>query len=274
MSDQEPVSPDLRRRVRHDERDYERSARVYAELVRSPVRTLQDNDLMVNALPNAGEGAEIDLWFAARSSIIVAGSQQEAAGLAGVGLGGAICTKMVVSPMRGSGLASGSGAGERLEGTGIVDAGSLEAELWVTEQQTGCSVLILDWGRGRYSMVHLQPHEDTQFSRFSRAVMGLGGYTWGLTSESFFRSAYKNASLKQEASSVVANTGRTPESYILVQTMFDASRAREAQLIGVRSGSRFRFYRHRVMGRTGTQVDELRWSGWWSWLPAFTSRAY
>lgn len=34
---------------------------------------------------------------------------------------------------------------------------ALNNDLWVTDQQTGCIVCILDWGDGIYSMLHVQP---------------------------------------------------------------------------------------------------------------------
>jgi len=229
---------------------------------------------MVNQLPDVAEGSERKMWFAAKKTIYIMDSQQDAAAYAGVGLAGAIRATMVLSPMRSRDLATGSGSGERHEEAGLVDARSVEADLWITEQQTGCSVLILDWGKGRYSMVHLQPYDDEQFNGWSRAVMGLGEYTCGLTDRRFFRSAYVNAWLKHDASSVVSSTGRAPQGYILVQTMFENARQQESQLIGIRYRSRFRFFRQRVLGPKSTHVEELRWSGWWSWLPSFTSRAY
>ena len=41
---------------------------------------------------------------------------------------------------------------------------------WITDTQTGCSVLILDWGAGSISMAHLQPHDDASFNFIGRTI--------------------------------------------------------------------------------------------------------
>jgi hypothetical protein len=116
-------------------------------------------------------------------------------------------------------------------------------------------------------MLHLQPNEDTQFNRVSRGVMQLGQYTRGYTRPHFFHAAYKNAWLKSEATTVVANTTttETPQYYIMIQSMFDAAAKTPVQVIGIRQNNRFEFYRQRVRGTT--TVDHLAWRGWYSFLP-------
>jgi len=245
---------------------------MYDYLRNNTVAVLQQAVLTINKLPAVAEGGTADLWFAAvGKSMVIDESPERAWTHAGAKFlpHAAIQRRMIVSGMRGSALSDG----QRRAATSTVDAGSVGADLWVTEMQSGCTVLILDWGNGRYSMVHLQPSEDEQFNWLGQGVMGLGGWTRRVTGEAFFRSMYKNAWLKQEMSGVVGATGGQPRNYIMVQSMFEASRKKTTQVIGVRKGSSFAFYRQRDQAGT-LQVDALKWSGWWSWFPAVSSRTY
>ncbi|HSU13268.1 hypothetical protein [Longimicrobium sp.] len=248
----------------------------YGQLVNHTVPLLKQVLIHVNQLPTVADGTLADMWFAAVGRTI---SIDTSADRAWTDAGakflphGAIQKKMIVSRMRGSELAQGTGSGQRHETTARVDAGATPADLWVTEMQNGCTVLILDWGQSLYSMVHLQPSEDEQFNWLGKKVMGLGGYTKWVTGDAFFKSAYKNAWLKQEASKVVAATGRTPQNYIMVQSMYEASRSKVTQVVGVKKGNTFAFYRQRSYAQT-LEVDVLKWSGWWSYLPALASRSY
>jgi hypothetical protein len=248
----------------------------WGQLLTNPAGLLRALPLTVNKLPARGDGALENLWFAATNDRMVIDEDQ---GRAWQGAGGrdhpnaAIQRRFIVSPMRESGRAPGTGATQRYEPTETIDAGSVASDVWVTEMQNGCTVLILDWGQGKYSLVHLQPSEDTQFNWLGQSIIGLGGYTRWITGERLFMNLYKNAWLKQEMGNVAASTGGTPQNYIMVQSMFEASRGKQTQVIGIRKGKSFTFYRQRVYGRT-IEVDELKWSGWWSYLPALTSRTY
>src|SRR5262249_38268421 len=117
-----------------------------------------------------------------------------------------------------------------------------------------------------YSMIHLQPSDDNQFNMLGRGLMGLGYYTQRITGEHLFRNAYKNSWLKSELTKIVQNTGATPSYYILVQSMFEASRNRVTQVVGVRQNGRFQFFRLRMQG-VRRAVEALSWCGWYSYLP-------
>lgn len=252
------------------QRDQRYCMDIWAELVNNTVATLKQYPITVGQLP-AVNGAVDNLWFAAyrRGQMYIDSSADRAWNGSGAKYlpSAAIRKPMVVSAMRGS------GSDDRTDAVQKVDAGSTSGLLWVTEMQNGCTVLILDWGKGRYSLAHLQPSEDTQFNSVGQTIMGLGGYTRRLTGDHFFKNLYKNTWLKQETSSVAGSTGGKPQGYIMVQSMFEASRGKQTQVIGVRRGSTFTFYRQRVYRRT-IEVDVLKWAWWWSWLPAITSRTY
>ncbi len=237
---------------------------VYNNLLLNPVLTLQQHDLMVNPLPAVNCATVRNLWFAAYGiNIVIDQTAAMACGMAGGIMGPPDCglqRSMVVSPMRGFGLPVGAAAGARHRQTGILNAGATAANLWVTEMQTGCTVLIVDWGGGQYSVTHLQPSQDAQFNQLGRAIM------W---TSNFAHNAYKNTWLKQEMTTVIQNTGGAPQRYIMIQSMFETARGPVTQVIGIRNGIQFQFYRQRqtIANRV---VEHLQWSTWRSYLPYFS----
>ncbi|HUZ04523.1 MAG TPA: hypothetical protein VMU62_04125 [Acidobacteriaceae bacterium] len=237
---------------------------VYNNLLLNPVLTLQQHDLMVNPLPAVNCATVRNLWFAAYGiNIVIDQTAAMACGMAGGIMGPPDCglqRAMVVSPMRGHGLPIGAAAGARHRPTGLFNAAGAGANLWVTEMQTGCSVLIVEWGGGQYSMTHLQPSQDAQFNLLGRAILSTGSFAYN---------AYKNTWLKQELTAVVSNTGGAPQRYILIQSMFETARGPVTQVLGVRNGAQFNFYRQRqtIANRV---VEHLQWSTWRSYLPYFS----
>ena len=235
------------------------SMQVYNQLLANPVLTLQNHDMEVNQLPVLPNTGVQNLWFAAFGPSIVIDQTSLMAGAMAAGLMGpqdcAVQRSMVVSPMRGHGLPPAN----RYAATGLVNAAAIAANLWVTELQTGCTVLIVDWGAGQYSMTHLQPSDDVQFNRFGRALM------W---TSNFAHNAYKNTWLKQEMTTVIQNTGGAPQRYIMVQSMFENTRRRVTQVVGVRNGGQFTFYRQRVAA--ARVVEQLQWSTWYAYVPYFS----
>lgn len=235
--------------------DTQATMRVYQRLLGDPLNILQQHDLVVSPLPAVRDGTAAQLFFAAGIHGIAIDPQQDgAASLAGCHVDGSIQQTMLVSAARGHALPVGAGAGARHQAT---RRSAATHDLWVTELQTGCSVLILDWGSNQYSMIHLQPSADNQFNRLGRAILGASTFSYN---------AYKNSWLRSELTTIVGNTGGTPQHYILVQSMFDASRDIFVQVIGVRRNGRFEFYRQTRHGET-LRAEHLAWSGWYSLLP-------
>lgn len=232
-------------------------------------------ELTVNSLPAVGEGVEGDLWFAAdRGAICIDANRDMAWNVVNAqSARSATQKKMVVSRMRPFTLTNGTGPGGRYAATSIVDAGTLTADLWVTENQTGCTVMALDWGGGQYSMVHLQPSDDQQFNWLGRKVIGLDDWTRPVMPEgayqSLFRGLYKNTWLSREMNWVVGTTGGTPQRYIMVQSMFESSRRHVTQVIGVRNGRSFSFYRQIPINLHMRRAEQLRWTAWSRWFPFF-----
>ncbi|WP_175649976.1 hypothetical protein [Pseudomonas sp. Marseille-P9899] len=246
------------------EEDAQYSKEIYEALLQNPMSVLQQVSIVINSLDPLSTPMVRTLAFAAKGiTIVIDKSPITASSILKREVDAAIERPMVVSPMRGHGLPVGSGVGGRHQAAEVFDATVGEEQLWVTELQTGCTTLMLDWGSSRYSLVHLQPSEDEQFNRASKAIMWVGNKT---------TYAYKNTWLKQEMTTVVNNTTTTkstPQRYIMVQSMFESSRKHSTQVIGIRRRTEFDFYRQRRVGSKNV-VEKLTWSTWRSYLPYFS----
>lgn len=229
-------------------------------LCRLPLQALRDYDVKIMSVPPGNDTQRAIMWCAVGGgAIAIAHNQVNAnAGANTVDAATQSDRPMLCTPMRDN-----NAVGNRTLATALVMAGN--ADLWVTTTQTGCSVLVLDWGLPGYSMVHLQPSLAMQFNRTGRGIMNTGDSP---------RRAYQNFWLKQELTAVATNTGGLPERYILIQSQFDA-RSQSVQILGVRNGNGFDFYRQRRArgygGGNGRTVEQLRWTPWNRWLPYWSS---
>lgn len=161
-----------------------------------------------------------------------------------------ITCPMIYTPMRSNAMAGRTAPTQRFApGTN---------ELWVTTRQTGCSVLILDWGAFGFSMVHLQPHNAAQFNRAASYLFeknrSLGTST-------------KNYYLRQEATAVASATGAgvSPRRYLLVQSGYTNALG-HLQVIGVRNGAGWDFY-SQLDQRNVLTSQALTWQIWSNWWP-------
>lgn len=235
------------------------TTQAWTALLANPLATLSNYDLQVNQLPAVADGTVQSMWFAAAPALppwpaVVAIDSVEATANALVNINdGALQRQMVLSPMRSHVLLPGLAGRHQITQRRVAGA----VPLWITELQTGCSVLILDWGAAGFSMVHMQPSTDAQFNRFGRLLLSTGDLA---------RNSYKNYWLKQELTAVVTHTGGVPLRYILVQSMFDASRNRPVQVIGILQAGQFNFYRQRS-GPAGRTAQQLQWTAWNAYLP-------
>jgi hypothetical protein len=149
------------------------------------------------------------------------------------------------------------------------------AKLWLTDQQTGCTVLVLDWGGNQYSMLHLLPHVAADFGTVARFLMNLsqsrarvGGNVLRGVGEAV-AAPLKNQQLRQEADWVVGNTvatngGGQPQRYIMVQSQHALNRLQCLQVIGVANGGwNFFVQKKQVAGAvTVAGVTQLQWRPW------------
>ena len=139
---------------------------------------------------------------------------------------------------------------------------------WVTPTQTGCSVLILDWGGNKITMTHLQPHDDVMFNWFTQKV---------IFSIEYFRLWYKNLWLRFDLAESTKNTSThhipfLPRKYILIQSEFFGSRALNTQVIGIKENSSpIKFYIQQYdrfrLPPTNLTVRRLEWSTYHEYLP-------
>lgn len=171
-----------------------------------------------------------------------------------------IAVPTLQSPTRGS---SGPQLANRLAATQhfAIAAG---AQLWITDQQSGCTVIALDWGGNQYSMFHLLPYENADFGRMARAVFAVSGVA---------RSGIKNSSLRTEATQVVNASllgGAQPQRYIMLQSQHTARLGRYMQTIGVQRNGGWEFYRQmQGVSATGMTVISAELAPWRTWNEYF-----
>jgi hypothetical protein len=241
------------------------ASETYDDLLPNTANVLQRFAFGVNGLPVVTDATACDLFFAASNDQIVVDQNADLARALAGDPSDAVQKRMIVSSMRGSQLPVGAVPGSRHQATVVLDAAAAAAGLWVTEMQTGCTVLILDWGGGRYSMIHLQPSTDDQFNAAGKKILGMGDKAL---------CAYKNLWLKQELTSIVQSSNdAAPKNYIMIQSMFEASRGVSTQVLGVFRNNAFLFFRQRqqsARGATQLTVEELKWSTWRSYMPYLT----
>ena len=129
--------------------------------------------------------------------------------------------------------------------------------LWVTPTQTGCSVMILDWGDHMYSMVHLQPLPDDQLASWRQDIF---------KKDTALKPKHKNYSLREEITKIInTEKNRRPKRYILVQSMRAGSQGSFLQIIGVKVGTIWRFFLqsyNKNKTRGTLHVFELEWRRW------------
>lgn len=142
----------------------------------------------------------------------------------------------------------------RLDAPVITNAGTW----WFTPVQTGCTVIIADWGNGEYSMTHLRPHTDESYGK---------AMAWVLDKSSTFKASFKSTALQTNVSTVIDEVPFEPDRYILVQSNHTAE-TENVVVIGHRPGGvgAWRFYfqrypRYTVNGPV-TAAGKLEWEIW------------
>lgn len=233
-------------------------------LCTQPLGVLNSHAVYVDGL--AGNDTQsLPLYFGAYlGEIRLSPVKQNASTFINTGLGVHVPDAVVrciglASPMRGHIAHTPT----RLNQTAQVQAAT--NRLWVTEQQTGCSVLILKWAGNLYSMVHLQPNADNEFNWLGKFI---NSFDLGL-------SIQKNAWLKPELTEVAeqSGNGQNPEAYILVQSLHTARKGNACQVIGINVGGNFNFYRQTSI-RAGLNetysTQPLQWTPWIDYVPYLT----
>jgi hypothetical protein len=131
----------------------------------------------------------------------------------------------ILTPTRAN---NGPGVAQRLAAVNRFAAGQQGAKIWLTDQQTGCTVLILDWGGNQFSMVHILPYQRSSYGSLMKNVMWGGGAS--------VEASVQNSYLRGDVGTVVQNSigvGNRPQRYILVQSQFSVNSNQTLQLIGI-----------------------------------------
>jgi hypothetical protein len=213
----------------------------------TPLVALQNHPLMV-ALPpgHATERSEIAFSFTNGTISIGAGAPNN---------GTRVMVRAMVTPTRSWNSPHRFTALQRFNQNA--------EDFWVTERQTGCSLIILDWG-GQMSMGHLLPHPHASYNRANRFILDnapLVAYA-----------EVQRQSLKPEVTQLVEASkigGVNPQRYILVQSNHAAVNQKNLNVIGIASNGQMNFYMqtNTAGGRT---VQQLRWTAWRPYLPYST----
>lgn len=176
----------------------------------------------------------------------------------------AITVPALVTPTRAN---AGPGMANRLAAVQRFARGHGNAQLWLTDQQTGCTVLILDWGNS-YSMVHVLPYQRGSYNKLMRGMFSLSGG---------FQSNRQNHYLRDDVNRITRTTmghGAAPQRYILVQSQSSLDHRQTLQLVGVAALGGWRFYVQRCQAGHAINVvgvHRLPWRSWrsdWTWHSA------
>ncbi|WP_157953989.1 hypothetical protein [Microbulbifer sp. A4B17] len=146
--------------------------------------------------------------------------------------------------------------------TALLRPNTANADFWVTERQTGCSLIILDWGGGQLSMGHLQPHPFNSYNQVNQTIINNTPLSvFASTQRSYLRT---DVTQLIDASKV---GGLDPNRYILIQSNFAAINLQNKNVIGVKETGQWNFYMQtNGVNRT---VQQLVWTDWSSYLPYF-----
>lgn len=224
------------------------SRNVLAALKNDPLGTLSQNRLQVSLVPGHQTQLQRRTPFEYNMGNI------------GIGAGvlntnRRIYVDAIVTPTRARNSPNRFNALQRIPGA--------PADLWITERQTGCSVLILDWG-GQYSMVHLAPHVISSYNQVAQFVMN---------SSLFLYAEAQRASLKPEMTQVVNASkigGANPHSYIFIQSNHAAINMQSLNLIGIKNNVSWSFYLQQIIPPSTMNVKLLSWTSWCSLAPYLT----
>ncbi len=167
--------------------------------------------------------------------------------------------KVLRTPMRGNKLM------DKIRYQELAVVSFNENYYWITAQQTGCSVLIIDWGNRLYSMVHLRPSLVKDFTGANRLLINKGG--------KFISAEVKRQTLKNEMSRIVKKTSkqkRIPNRYILVQSNHACVQG-YIQLIGIRNRNDLKVYMQTCSKSTmALDAKECKWTNYSKCMPWLT----
>ena len=223
----------------------------YDALTTRPLETLRKHKLIIELEPGNNTFFKGDMPFDVRDS-----DQVIRIGGVAIMTDSKLLIPVLLSPQRNFDDPERQGRTHRFA------AGHAGAKLWLTDTQTGCTVMIVDWG-GTYSMIHLQPKEQQMYGKPISALMGINRR---------IEATIKKFDLSREAKGVIKttsaqSTGRPPLKYITIESQTSAMRDNRLNVIGIATSGQWTFYKQTIQAGSGvgtkvSNVETLQWKKW------------
>ncbi len=239
-------------------------------LMNDPIRILGEFKLSVGLGP--GHQTQIqNLYFGAKNTIVNGKQMRIGSAIFAKSVPGYIAhtndltfVRCVVTPMRTYNDVHRGDALQRIA------AGS--ADFWVTVRQTGCSVIILDWGGGQYSMVHLSPYDNSQVSAYHKYLYPKRSPRGGRLRAGWLRAELTeiaNASRQTQPGYLYGTVSINPLRYILVQSSISYLTS-HIQVLGVNQNGQWNFFMQtgQVGALNAVALDWHDWSSYSYYQPA------
>lgn len=223
---------------------------LYNSLINRPMEVIQRHKL-VTSVP----GGSMTTFCPNESFMIHEATGNINIGNSAIGAPNAILVPVIHTPMRAP------NDPQRTSRTHRFAPGHNGAKLWITDPQTGCTVMVVDWG-GTFSMIHLQPWNVGDYNFAVSGVMKI---------HSKLESKIKIFDLKRESKNVYnttseQSTGQPPQRYITIQSQQSLSQQRRLVVLGVAQGGTWNFYKQTIQAggfsETIHSVEQLQWQNW------------
>ena len=138
--------------------------------------------------------------------------------------------------------------------------------LWLTDDLTGCTVMIVEYDDNSYGMIHLRPNdlELTLYQKYFKYR------SWKFKLDELAEYKEKNIALEKEALKIVQSKslGSRIKRYILVQSEIAYSAYKQLNIVGVYRDGNWRFFIHAIAAMLGEyEFREICWRNY----PTFTS---
>ncbi|MEY8768823.1 hypothetical protein [Francisella philomiragia] len=130
--------------------------------------------------------------------------------------------------------------------------------LWLTDDLTGCTVLIAEYDDNSYGMTHLRPN-DLKLSTYQKYFKYR---SWNLKLDELAEYKEKNISLAKEALEIVQSKslGSKIRRYILVQSEITCAEFKQLNIVGIYGNDNWRFFIHAVSPIDQEyEFREIRW---------------
>jgi hypothetical protein len=121
----------------------------------------------------------------------------------------------------------------------------LDAEVWVTPQQSSCLVGIFKWQSGEVSMLHIQPRKWEAYPKIREHLIHLSN-SGAEEKVASFQDAYAEYDMQRIIKNTIDKEGERPVGFILVPSSMDYKMHNlTGRVVGVSSGGDFKFYQQK-----------------------------